>query len=72
VSNLWLSRPDSGIPEVEYWTVFCKNWKWMAVEIFDKRQVKYTSKETDVWAFGIVALVSILNFYDEIILPNRG
>ena len=72
VSEFGLSYPDSDIPKVEYQKIFYKNWQWMAVEIFDEREVMHTSMETDIWAFGMVAAVSVSKYPTHLLrLPHN-
>lgn len=59
MSELWLSQPDSEVPQEERKTTFEVRCDWMAVEIFDGRHIGYTSKETDVWEFGMTILVGL-------------
>ena len=59
VSEFWLSQPDCGVSPEDYREAFQNNCYWMAMEIFDGRSIRNTTKETDVWAFGMVILVII-------------
>lgn len=57
ISGVWLSQTDCDSPpgcHRSYFEIYCN---WMAVELFDDRRIIATSKETDVWAFGMTILV---------------
>ena len=63
VTGLWLSRPNAELPQMIYEEVYRVYCRWMAAELFGTgrgyEQVELTSKETDVWALGMIVLVGI-------------